>query len=187
MSEIKKSNRFSKWAIGILIVLNLITLSIIALQNFRWKASRQPEIREDLTTRVLSNRLNFDEAQVEELRNLRRNHFERTRPISQAMHQNRQQLYRHLKQAEIDSAYVDSLAEEMGLHVSRMEKLTFQHFNDIKGICQPDQVEKFNQAAGRITMLLNPQSRRIEEGRGPKRREPQRRGSRRNQNRNGSD
>ncbi len=186
MSEEKsRSNRLTKWTISILVVLNLITLSIIVLQNVRWKANQRPEIRRDLTTRVLSNRLNFDEAQVQELQQLRRTHFERVRPVMNAMHENRQQLYRHLNQPEIVSTFVDSLAEEMGSHVSRMEKLTFQHFNDIKGLCRPEQLEKFNQAAGRIAMLLNPQGRRMEEGRNQ--REPRSRGPRRSQNRNGSD
>ena len=164
MTEAKKSV-LTKWVIAMLVVLNLGTLTIIALQNFRWKAHAKTESRRELTMRSLSRQLQFSEEQSKQLQELRKEHFMAVRPIMENMRGTRNELFTKLNTADSDPAVIDSLTQQIGMLVARQERLTFTHFNDIKAICTPEQLEKFNKFAGRIGMILSPEGRRGQEQR----------------------
>lgn len=92
----------------------------------------------------LEQELALTPQQKEEFRVLREDHHQKTKALRDSIRQMKETYFRHIGQAEVgDSALVQkskAIAEKM----AQIDKITFQHFSDVRKICSPEQQKKFD-------------------------------------------
>lgn len=155
-------NRFTAWAIIILIVLNLFTLSVLWMTNTRRERPPKhgPHFRAHDRKDILDAELNFNDEQKEKHRTLKENHFKQMRILTEEIHKNKKDLFNRLSEPTYDSLEVKALCNKIGSLQSDLEELTFYHFNDIKSICTPEQKEKLKEVNKKLIDILRPKGRR---------------------------
>lgn len=115
---------------------------------------------------LIIERLHFDTNQEIEFRKLAKVHHEEFKKLQQISIETHQEYYKLMKQEDIDSMKVDSLRQIMASNQQSIDKLNFEHFLDIKKLCNTEQKILFNDFADEIGGLFN---ERPPHGRGQKR------------------
>ena len=141
-------NKLAFWAIIILIILNIATLSLVL---FRGGQPRPGEhfIREaddapppDVLM-FLEKELEFSKQQTATLQFLRQTHFKESGALMDSIHLLRKEILSDLKNEKPDPDKVKPAAEEIGKLQTEFELMIYSHFADIKNVCNKEQKTKF--------------------------------------------
>lgn len=143
-----------------LLLLNAATIGFLLL-------SKPPHPMNDKggPALLIIERLHFDANQEVEFRKLAKAHHEEFKKLQQISIETHQEYYKLMKQDDIDSMKVDSLRQIMAVNQQSIDKLNFEHFLDIKKLCNSEQRILFNDFADEIGGLFNERPPR---GRGQK-------------------
>ena len=139
-------NRLSSGAFLALILLNLALLLYLGF-GMRSRLPGPPEGRPPgphAPSRIgtfLEKELTLRPDQVAQFEELRRTHFEQTRTIHRELRRNRQKLFDSLTKSPEEAA---AIAQQIGDSQQQMELQTFQHFADLRAICDPSQQQKLD-------------------------------------------
>ncbi len=143
-------NKKTKIIIALLIVSNLILIGFLYFGKPKNNHSKPP-------MKMIIERLDFDEPQKAEFAKLievHRNDIENThKRITKA----KNNIYKDLK-SETPSLN-DSLIQVIATEVKQIEGLHFNHFKDIKNICNDKQKEEFNKLADELGTVFQPNKR----------------------------
>jgi protein CpxP len=132
--------KFLKYLVLGLFLLNVLTISSLFFfemnDNNRKNEHARPE-------KIIIDQLNFDKTQQEQYRKLITWHRNRINTFENQIKNNKQQLYAELSKNNVDLRTKDSLINNLSLCQKEIEITHFQHFEDIKKICKPNQVQDF--------------------------------------------
>ena len=134
----------------ILIIICLLISNLILV--FRSGNEPKKHVR---PKEIIIERLNFDDKQIAQFEELIEVHREKTRENHREMMDLKNDLYTHLNNP-IDSQIVDSLTRKIGEQKQEIELINYNQFNDIKKICTPDQLKKYNELTNDIARLIEP-------------------------------
>ncbi len=160
-----KNNKYIGWVVILLAILN------VALLVFIWNGNnRLPRQPKNSGIRVFEERLELNETQAKQLKQLRDEHFKTIQRLRNQTLETRKGL--HSLWAEDDASNkVTELTQRMGTLHAAIEKATFDHFAQIRAICSPEQQKIFDaliQDVLRQGERPGPQNGRMpREGRGP--------------------
>lgn len=104
---------------------------------------------------IIIERLKFNEKQIAEFEELIEVHREKTRENHREMMDLKNELYIHL-QNPMDSFILDSLTLKIGEQKQAIEKINYIHFESIKKICNPTQLENYKDLTSDLTRLFEP-------------------------------
>lgn len=144
-----------------LLLINLGTLGVMMMH----KPPRPPhgempppptDGNEGGPRQIIIDRLHFDGNQQKQYEVFISEHRKKTDDLHNASKELHNQLYIMLKSESIDKTKSDSLIEEIAGNQKAIENLNFNHFQEIKSICKPEQLEDFNELAGELAMLFGP-------------------------------
>ncbi len=141
-----------------LLLLNAATIGFLMLGT-------PPHPMKDGPASLIIERLHFDTNQEVEFRKLAKVHHEEFKKLQQISIETHQEYYKLMKQDDIDSMKVNSLRQIMAVNQQLIDKLNFEHFLDIKKLCNTEQRILFNDFADEIGGLFNERPPR---GRGQK-------------------
>lgn len=127
----------------ITLALFLLNLGLVGWMWFF--PQRQPNgPRGETPGQFLEKELAFTPQQKEEFRILREDHHRKTKVLRDSIRQMKEAFFRHIgKTGVTDSALVqksNAIAEK----IAQIDKITFQHFSDVRKICSPQQQAKFD-------------------------------------------
>jgi Spy/CpxP family protein refolding chaperone len=105
---------------------------------------------------LIIDRLRFDDAQQKQYDVIIEEHKKKTNELHDASRDMHNQLYALLKTEPVDKAKADALIQQIADNQKAVDNLNFDHFQKIKSICKPDQVEDFNELAGELAALFGP-------------------------------
>ncbi|MGK7371639.1 MAG: Spy/CpxP family protein refolding chaperone [Candidatus Halalkalibacterium sp. M3_1C_030] len=105
--------------------------------------------------RFIEQELNLSEDQKQAFRELRRDHIRETRNIHRDIRIYRRSLFGLLQNEEVNVKKVDSLSKALGEAQRAMEKATYEHFAELRSICDDQQKEKFDRITERVMLRLN--------------------------------
>jgi protein CpxP len=145
--DIFTKNRATVTTIILLIVINVFTLLIIWFDGrgiFHPPRMEPPRENADRVAFFLKNELGLNEAQVQEYRQLRQKHLEQTRDINDEIHHLKKQLLDQLFSDRVDSEKVNKLIQSIGEKQKIAERITFNHFLEMKNLCGQGQQEKLH-------------------------------------------
>ena len=160
-------------AIGITVIV--LAIMNMALLIFLWMGYRhnQTLLRRNNGAGliVLAERLELNQEQKNQLEGLRREHFRKMDPLRRQSHETRELL--HTQWSNENKSQVDSLTVQLGFLQTEIEKTTFQHFAEIRALCNPEQKIVFDRIIKDILKQgerpERPQGRGTEQGPPPRR------------------
>lgn len=133
------NKKYIGWVVILLAILNIVLLVFI------WTSQNRP--RKDSQRAgmmVFEKRLELNETQKRQLRQLRDEHFKTMIQLRNELQETRKVL--HSLWAEVDaSSKVTELTQRMGTLHAAIEKATFDHFAQIRAICSPEQQKIFDE------------------------------------------
>lgn len=142
-------NNTTKLVILFLVLSNAIALGFLFFDN---KTHSQPP----KPMEVIVEKLQFDENQQQEFTKLVRVHRKDVKSIHQSIVRLKNDMYQGLKK-EIPVVN-DSLLTLVANSVKELERIHYEHFMDIKNLCDSSQRTNFNELANNLGFLFQPQS-----------------------------
>lgn len=141
-----------------IVVIVLILLNIVVLGFVFTKENHPslPEGRRPEPKDIIIKKLHFDEAQQEKYKAEITKHRKEIRELDKAIRENKHKLY-DLLATTYTEQQKDSLIGVIVDNQRKVEETHFNHFQDIKAICKPDQLEYFNELTRELPKLFAPQ------------------------------
>lgn len=147
--DLFKKTRFLGLLVVLLIILNTTLLALIWVQKLKPPSHRPPhpqhrsmDENSGEMRRFLEAELGFDESQSEEYLLLRRRHRERIEELSRELNSVKKEMFDTVLEEDTRPTLSDSLLDLSLEKQAEIERLTFQHFLDLKELCEPGQQEK---------------------------------------------
>lgn len=138
-------NRILYGAIIVLFLVNGIQLYFSILESNK----RPPRPRE-----IIIRELAFDEEQIKKYDVLITEHQQYIRSIEEQITEKKTKLYKSalLENSSVDSVLFSEIAQ---IHIE-LEKIHIDHFQQIKGLCKGDQLQKFDDIVPKFSTLFRP-------------------------------
>ncbi|MDP5122141.1 MAG: Spy/CpxP family protein refolding chaperone [Spirosomaceae bacterium] len=155
----KTINKNWLWVIGGLMLLN------IALLTFIWikKPNHEPP-------EFLKEKLGFSEIQKEQFETLKGQHQVQMQGIKVEMERLRDKLYGNFSTVNFTDSQVQELTNQIGEKKAEGDFLTYEHFQEVRKICTPEQQREFDKLISEIVRGIDsqmpPPPDRNQEGRG---------------------
>ena len=135
----------------VLILMLLLNVAFLGSWWFgHWRAHRMMkeefvhEGHESKATMFMVKELGFSDVQVEQLKALRKDHFQKIESMDAAVMRNEKNMMAALMTNPIDTVHANMYADSVGMLKAAMQKELFRHFEGIKKICTPEQSSKFD-------------------------------------------
>lgn len=165
-----QKDKFLILTIIILFALNLFTLGYVMLRkdgppppphfmngDMREGDMRDGEMRKQgRPDELIINRLKLSEAQVKQFEELKKEHRGQVEQLKEASKKMHDEYFGLLKQDKVDSVKAASVLEQIANNQKELDKVTFAHFEKIKGICDTSQKELFSKFIDEIAGAFKP-------------------------------
>ncbi|MFT5386589.1 MAG: protein CpxP [Saprospiraceae bacterium] len=132
-----------------LFILNVGTISALILG----KPKHPPGQEGHGPKEVIIDRLKFDKAQVAQYQALIEKHKTQIEERETKLKSYKNELYQLLQSG--NKSKEDLLIQLIGSIQMEIEQINFSHFEDIKTICKPEQLENFNAFTADLARLFN--------------------------------
>lgn len=146
-------------------ILSIIVIGLLAVNLFLiWFliSHKPPHGRVDDPKKVIIEKLHLDETQITAYERLIDAHKQNIQKTEQQMMLLKNQLYASLQEGkQIDLS--DSIMTEIGNVQIEIEHINYNHFQDIKNLCKPEQLKSFDRLCMDIAKLFAPPSPRANE------------------------
>lgn len=158
----------------VLLITNIITLSIYWLKD---KPHRKPPEntgnREKRMGQFMVTELKFSKEQETAYWKMRDTLVDEQRIVMDSVRNAKRRLYDLLKQqnSNIDSL-LDANSNEVAAQLKKLDLLTYRHFERVKGICTPEQLQHFDAVIEEIVNRMTSFRRPGEKGDSTKPKEP---------------
>jgi len=90
--------------------------------------------------RIMEEQLQLSNEQVQEFEQIRQEHFTRADPLDERVHEIRMALLDEIFTNEPNEATIAALCAEIGQTQNQFDNALFNHFRDLKDVCQDQQV-----------------------------------------------
>lgn len=128
----------------------LLTNILIGYYFYKSNKHKRPKPRE-----IVIERLNFDENQIVQYDKVIQQHQKLIMEKKETMGRLKKTLYVSLKN-ERDTILTDSLVKEIGITQEEIEYIHYSHFENIKKLCDKNQLESFNNLVNDLALLFSP-------------------------------
>lgn len=143
--------KFLKYLVFGLFLLNVLTVSSLLFFEINSKNRNHQHPKPD---EIIIEKLNFDKLQQQQYRKLITWHRSRINNFENQIKKNKQLLYFELSKNNIDLKRKDSLISNLSLFQKEIEIIHFQHFEDIKKMCKPEQIENFKNLSSELSKIF---------------------------------
>ncbi len=150
-----KEKKFASWAIAILVLLNIFTITLLWLGR---PENRRPPMmhRERMLNDFIAHELDFNPVQRVTFDQQAEAYIEQMKSIHLKIDDIKQQLYNTIYAAKKDSAYNDSLTNVIGKMEIDLNNITYKHLMDIKKLCNDAQQQKYSAFLKDVLGALRP-------------------------------
>lgn len=144
-------NKLLTLAVIGLLLLNMATLGFLVFR--KPPHDKRPE--RGGPTKIIVERLKLDEAQQKKHRELAKVHHEAFVKLKEKSQELHHDYYALLTTDNVNNAQADSLSNLIAANQNEIDRLNFNHFMDIKAICNPEQKLLFNEFADEISRFFS--------------------------------
>jgi Spy/CpxP family protein refolding chaperone len=102
----------------------------------------------------LAQELHLNPSQLREFNKLRDEHREHIRELQHDGKDLRDEFFKNLESDQNDSAAVKKLAESIAANQEKIELATFDHFESVRKLCDPDQKKIFDNIIAEVLMRM---------------------------------
>jgi hypothetical protein len=142
--DLIKQNKFIGWVIGVLIAINIITLTIIWIQSDK-KNPRSIKDSGNASTssvKLLQSEIGLTDDQAQKFQESQDTYRERNKITKDDLDSSKLLLADELFNPNSDPKRVDSIASRIGVLQSKVEITRFEHFKGLVKMCNNEQKEK---------------------------------------------
>lgn len=136
-----------------IISIGLLVSNIMLIAFILTRHPERPPHQEPKT--ILIERLHFTEHQIQQYDRLIETHRTATRQSNEDIMKLKNQLYRSLSQ-ETNAVFRDSMIAEISKVQMKIEQVHYNHFEQIKQLCQGEQLNLFDQLTNEIATIFSP-------------------------------
>ena len=136
------NNKTLLWIIGILVVINIATLSTLWFNKPKDRGFDR-ERRSNYKEHFLKRSLNLSDQQDEELKDLRKEHFAEIRNLKEEENQLKSQFIDYAFEDVPDSVNIEEMRTQLGNLIIQQEKLRARHFKEVAKKLDSEQLKKF--------------------------------------------
>ncbi|MBI3125582.1 MAG: periplasmic heavy metal sensor [Ignavibacteriales bacterium] len=156
-------NKLIKWLIGILLVVNILTITIIWILISRdrppmFDRNAKPQAGIDL----LQKELGLTEVQKKQFEDARKENFAQSDDLFKELNEVKTKYFGELQNEKTDTVLVNSLLRRISAIQIELEKLRYDHFRYLLSVCTKEQKEKFKPLLKEI--LVGKPPREIDKG-----------------------
>lgn len=145
-----KNQKMLVWAVAILVLINLFSLSALFIQHkkiadFRMmddRSNKLPPLKFDRMEHFMKNEIGFTEAQIDSFRITRKAHAEAMQQLNMEVHKKKKQLMDGAFDDGLDYEETQKLISEIGGLQTKIEEISQKHLLELSRLCQPDQKKK---------------------------------------------
>jgi Spy/CpxP family protein refolding chaperone len=129
----------------LLAVLNLFLIGAFLWKDFFHKPPPPPNISNDFrdVSAILLKELNLSGRQFEQIKNLRSEFFEKEEALAKEIRSERDSINAAMFNKNTNEELVKSIARRVADNDYKMELLRFDQAQELKSICTPEQLQKF--------------------------------------------
>jgi hypothetical protein len=154
----------TKWLlvlVGILLVTNIITLTVFwSTKPGKPNNSQRPRMGQ-----FIVDQMKFDSTQENAYWIMRDSLVNTQRPVWDSIRAARKRFYDLVNQQMPNDSVLLSRAHEITEYQQKLDLITLHHFQQVRTLCRPNQVQKFDTVIQEIVNRMTPQ-RRPNNGRG---------------------
>lgn len=137
-----------KWLlllVAILLVTNIITLSIYwSMKPAERPRNESSGDRQKRMGQFMVNELKLDKEQEAVYWQLRDTMISRQKPLMDSIRNTKKRFFDLLKDPTPQDSVLQAKADEIGALQKQLDLITFQHFQQVRALCKPEQVLKFD-------------------------------------------
>ncbi len=131
------NNKYTKWIIGALVLLNLILLSVLFFLKPRHGGGDRPNPND-----FLKKELNLSDDQIVKFKELRKAHFKKSKEELKAIRTLKNEMLDAVSAESPDTIMANVIADQIGIKEANREKLLVQHYLKLQAECTPEQRQK---------------------------------------------
>lgn len=131
------NNKYTKWIIGALVLLNLILLSVLFFLRPRHGGHNGMNPSD-----FLKKELNLTDDQVVKFKELRKVHFQKSKEELKAIRTLKNEMLDAVSAESPDTLRANMIANQIGIKEANKEKLLVQHYLELQAECTPEQRQK---------------------------------------------
>ena len=128
-------------AVVVLVVLNVATLSFLWMSKYD-KHQHRTKKKKPHVEQYLTRQLDLSPEQADAFKLAREVHFEQTHELQRSLHDDRKKLTELL--SDTDTSRQNELLSSIADQNTQIEKLNFQHLQNLRRICTDEQKSKFD-------------------------------------------
>jgi len=131
------NNKYTKWIIGALVLLNLILLSVLFFLRPRHGGHGRMNPND-----FLKKELNLSDEQAVKFKELRKAHFEKSKEEWKAIRTLKNEMLDAVSAESPETLKANMIADQIGIKEGNKEKLLVQHYLELQAECTPEQRQK---------------------------------------------
>ncbi|MEI6506985.1 MAG: hypothetical protein WCO54_00780 [Bacteroidota bacterium] len=145
-------------AVVILIVLNMCVIGFVIWKttNGKHEPSLFPKAEFRDVSGILKTELDLNEKQVEQIKQLRTDFFEKEKILTKQIRNERDSMNQEMFNKHTNDELVKLLAKNIADNEYKMEMLRYDQALQLKKICKPEQLEKFETLVLQIRDYFRP-------------------------------
>jgi len=152
--------------VAILLLTNIATLSIYWLKKPSHEGAPAHDTgnREKRMGQFMVDQLKFDATQEAAYWKLRDSMINTQRPVIDSIRDAKKRFFDLLNQSEATDSALITRSNEIAVLQKRLDLATFRHFQHVRAICRPDQLQKFDTVIKEIVNRTTPFRRMNKQG-----------------------
>jgi len=144
--------------VAILLLTNIATLSIYWLKkpDNEGGPGHEPGSREKRMGQFMVDQMKFDSNQEAAYWKLRDSMIATQRPVMDSMRDAKKRFFDLLNQPNATDSALITRGNEIAVLQKRLDLATYRHFQHVRAICRPDQLQKFDTVIKEIVNRMTP-------------------------------
>ena len=158
--EIFAQNKVLKWCVAVLVIINMLTLG-----TFLWKAysitNQRPIIPDDFrdVSGILQKELDLTADQTKQIKKIRADFYDKEKVLSVIIRGERDSMNMIMFNKNTNDSIVKLLARSVAENEYKMELLRLAQAQQLKAICTPTQLAKFDKLVIEIRDYFRPDNK----------------------------
>lgn len=151
----------------IFIIIFLLLTNIAVLGYFLWyKQTDKPPERDKRNgiAADLQKEVGFNDQQIAQYKQLKDEQWKKFKPMLEDIRKAKDSLYRLLSNESVNDSVINMTAELIGQKQKAIDLQAFTHFKQIRALCTPEQLPKYDTLIQRMMRKMGKPPRRNEQG-----------------------
>ncbi len=136
--------------IAILVVANIIMIALFLQKKEEPVKQSYRQNKKAYITAFLQKDIGFNQQQLQQFDTLSNHHQERTRGMYEKIKGNKEEQFKQLVAGNFTDSTINAIAEQSATAQKAMEVMSFNHLKNIRLICKPGQLQKFDAMFGKV-------------------------------------